>query len=123
MRATSLLFIKRHLAVLSISIHMRPRVLVLLRRRHDLLRFNITELILSVMTEPSNLLIGKTLEISIFHVPLPIFIPSFSEIWEGLISTAAPVECRMGRAVAPAALPLDPPVHGTCCFRGRGNLL
>ena len=41
MGATSFLFIKRHLAVLlPISIHMRPRVMMLLRRRHEILRFN-----------------------------------------------------------------------------------
>ena len=52
MRATSFLFIKRHLAVLlPISIHIRPRVIMLLRRRHEILPFNITEPILSVMTE------------------------------------------------------------------------
>ena len=33
--------------------------MMLLRRRHENLRFNITELILTVMTELSNLLIGK----------------------------------------------------------------
>ena len=60
MKATSFLFIKRHLAVLlPISIHMRAHVMMLLRRRHEILRFNITKLILSVMTEISNLLIGK----------------------------------------------------------------
>ena len=48
-----------------------------------------------------------------FH-PSPRFITSFSGIWEKLISIASPVDCGMGRAIAPAALPwaLDPPVSG-----------
>ena len=33
--------------------------MMLLRRRHEILRFNITELLLSAMTELSNLLVGK----------------------------------------------------------------
>ena len=33
--------------------------MMLLLRRHEILRFNITEIILSVVTELSNLLIGK----------------------------------------------------------------
>ena len=83
---------------------------MLLRRRYDILRFNFTELLLSVMTELLNLLIGKKrLKYRFFHAPLPIFISSFNEIWEGLISIAAPVECGMGRAVAPAAPPLPAP--------------
>ena len=108
MRATSFLFIKRYLAVLlPISIQMMPRVMMLLRRRHEILRFYITELILSVMTELSNLLIRENAwNIDFFTLFISfIFISSFSENWEGLISTAAPVECGMGRAVAPAAPP------------------
>ena len=46
-----------------------------------------------------------------FHAS-PRFITSFSGIWERLISIASPVDCGMGRAIAPAALTwaLDPPV-------------
>ena len=94
--------------------------MVLLRRRHEILHFNITELILSVMTELSNLLIGKTLKISIFHAPLPIFISSSSDILEGLISIAAPVECGMGRAVVSAA-PWIRQCMVPAVFRGRGT--
>ena len=80
--------------------------MMLLRRRHEILRFNIIELILSVMTELSNLLIGKTLKISFFvMLHCPSSSPPFAKFGTGLISIAAPVECVMGRAVAPAAPP------------------
>ena len=95
--------------------------MMLLRRRHEILRFNIIELILSVMTELSNLLIGKTLKISIFvMLHCPSSSPPLAKFGTGLISIAAPVECGMGRAVAPAP-PLDPPGHGTCCFQRTGD--
>ena len=57
------------------------------------------------MTELLQLLLGKNLQCRVFtpfSQQFPIFITSFSEIWEGLISIAASVEFGTGWAFAHA---------------------
>ena len=90
---------------------------MLLRRRHEILRFNITELLLSAMTELSNLLVGKKLlKYRVFHAVFPTiahFHHQLEKNFGGANFYCRPHRVWNGEGFCPCRPPLDPLVGGS----------